>query len=446
MRSRSYVVLAIGFGILIVLIAVLGFGAVKQADLIYGEMEHAQESYLRAETFRRGITADMYLADILVRDYLLDPSPRNALAHREQLLTIRSSLQKRMDDLAAILGSGYTPGLKQLQNEVQAYWESLDPIFDWTTEDKTKRSWGFLRHNVLPHREAVVELAGEIAKVNQQNLEKERQRIQSSQESLLVFLVRMMGFALALGTVVAALTTYHVTKLERKQESQSKVIAQAEIDLRRLSRRLVQAQETERKALSRELHDEVGQTLTALGMELANIDTARTADPAVFRQSLDDAKRLNAGAMGAIRGLAMGLRPSMLDDLGLEPALQWQGREFSRHTGVTASVHVEGNIDELDETQRTCIYRVVQEALTNCARHAQAGNVTVSVKENLRRLEVLVKDDGIGFDVQKLSRTGLGLIGMKERVQAIGGELVVNSTIGSGTTVKLSAPLTPGGH
>lgn len=441
MHSRSSVALLIGFGILIILIAVLGFGAIRQAKKIYGEMERTQESYLRTESFRRDITADMYLADILVRDYLLDPSPQNVRAHKEQLLTIRASLQDRMDNLAAHVGRGYTPGLKELQNEVQGYWDSLDPIFDWTPQDKAQRSWSFLRHKVLPRREAVGKLAREIASLARENLRSEQQRIREKQETLRGFLVKMMAFALGIGTVVALVTTYRVTVLERQHESQSKKIQEAEADLRRLSRRLVQAQETERKSLSRELHDEVGQTLTALGMELANIEDVRDTNSDLFQERLEDAKRLNADAMRAVRALAMGLRPSMLDDLGLEPALEWQGREFSRHTGVTSNVNVDGNLDTLDEAQRTCIYRVVQEALTNCARHAQAKAVDVSLKQSSDRVQVTIRDDGVGFDPHKSAQTGLGLMGMKERVQAIGGQLLVSSRRGTGTTVIVVIPL-----
>jgi signal transduction histidine kinase len=441
MRSRSSVALAIGFGILIVLIAVLGFGTIRRAKAIYREMERTQESYLRTEGFRRDIAADMYLADILVRDYLLDPSPQNVRSHRDQLLSIRASLQERMDNLSAQVGVGYTPGLKQLQEEVQGYWDSLDPIFEWTPKDKAELSWGFLRHKVLPRREAVVKLAREIARINRENLQSEQQRIRESQQTLHAFLVRMMAFSLGLGSIVALVTTYRVSVLERQHETQNKTILLAEADLRRLSRRLVQAQETERKSLSRELHDEVGQTLTALGMELANIEDVSATNPNLFQERLEDAKRLNAEAMRSVRSLAMGLRPSMLDDLGLEPALQWQGREFSRHTGVASNVQVNGSLESLDEAQRTCIYRVVQEALTNCARHAQARLVEVTLEENSDHVQVTVRDDGAGFDPQSLGVSGLGLMGMHERVQAIGGQLLVHSKQGFGTTVTVIVPV-----
>lgn len=430
MRSRSIYIIALGFGILVVLIGILGFGAVRRAKTIYNEMERTQDTYLRTETFRRDIVSDMYLADILIRDYLLDPSPQNTRAHREQLLAIRASLQERMDKLP----ESDNPGLSRLQEEVQGYWDSLDPIFEWTTKEKGDQSWGFLRRKVLPRRQAVVSLAREIARANRENLEREQQRIRQSQQQFRQFLLRMMSFSLTLGVLVAVATTFRVGVLERQHDRQRKHILKAEDDLRRLSRRLVQAQESERKALSRELHDEIGQTLTALGIELANVETISKTDVRLLHDKIEEAKRLSTEAIRSVRDLAMGLRPSMLDDLGLEPALQWQGREFARHTGVPATVHVQGDLDSLDDLQRTCIYRVVQEALTNCARHAGASKVRVSITEQGQGIRVEVQDDGMGFVTDGAdARGGLGIIGMKERAEALGGrvEIITKRDIGT---------------
>jgi signal transduction histidine kinase len=442
MRTRSIYILALGFGILVVLIGILGFAAVRHSRTIYREMERTQNTYLRTESFRRDIASDMYLADILLRDYLLDPSPQNVRAHRAQLLAIRSSLQARMDELSEELGHNKNSGLSKLQNEVQGYWDSLDPIFDWTPKEKAEQSWGFLRHNVLPHRQAVVNLAREIATANRENLEREQQRISNGQQQFRQFLLRMMGFALSLGLIVAVVTTVRVGILESQQERQRARIVKAEDDLRRLSRRLVEAQEIERKSLSRELHDEIGQTLTALSMELANVERAANSNTKVLHDRIEEAKRLDTEAIRSIRDLAMGLRPSMLDDLGLEPALQWQGREFARHTGVPASVHVSGDLDRLDDLQRTCLYRLVQEAFTNCARHAQATEVHVSIQEQPEAVKVEVQDNGAGFAPEGVgARGGLGLIGMKERVEALGGRLEIASRPGAGTKVCATIPV-----
>lgn len=439
--SRSYFVLALGFGTLIALIAVFGFGAIRRARAIYTEMESTQDAYLQSESFRRDIVNDMYLADILVRDYLLDPSPQNAPLHRQQLLEIRSSLQTRLDQLADNATDTDSPRLEQLQNVVQNYWDSLDPIFDWTPQEKADKSWYFLRHKILPRRQAVVDLAREMAKLNRENLERERERTRHSRKVLESFLYRMIGFALSFGCLVALLSTYRVAALEKKQEEQRKQIEETQGNLRKLSRRLVQAQEGERKALSRELHDEVGQTMTALGIEISNLEKLRNSSPEAFHTRVEDAKQLNTKAMQIIRDLAMGLRPSMLDDLGLEPALRWQGREFSRRTGVPASVQVSGVVDELTDAQRTSIYRIVQEAFTNCARHAHAKSVLVSVQAKETRVVLVVQDDGVGFDVTARSRSGLGLLGIQERVQDLEGSLRISSEKNKGTTLRVEIPI-----
>lgn len=289
MRSRSPFVLAVGFGILIVLIAILGIGAIHRAGSIYRDMQTAQDSYIETEAFRRGIVTDMYLADILVRDYLLDPSRENASRHRDQLLAIRDSLQQRLDELSRRISESNSPRLQRLQTEVQGYWESMDPIFDWSPQEKAEQSWTFLRRKVLPRREAVVTLAREIAKTNDENLQRERQRLRNSQQVLQRFLLQMVASTVGIGIVVALLTSFRVAALEKKHEKQREEIEETQKNLRNLSRQLVQAQEAERRTLSRELHDEVGQMMTALGIELGNLELLRCATHAATRGGLWDA-------------------------------------------------------------------------------------------------------------------------------------------------------------
>jgi signal transduction histidine kinase len=144
--------------------------------------------------------------------------------------------------------------------------------------------------------------------------------------------------------------------------------------------------------------------------------------------------------MRALRDIAMGLRPSMLDDLGLQAALEWQGREFSRRTGVPAVVQVAAELDDLPDDQRTCIYRVVQEALTNCARHAHARNVSVQAKAEGADILVVIQDDGVGFEAMPASRGGLGLLGIQERVQALAGKLKIASKPQQGTRIQVQIP------
>jgi signal transduction histidine kinase len=442
MKARSSVlVLALGFGVLIALIAALGIRAIQRASIMYSELQTSQDAYLVTEALCRGIGTDMYSAGVLVRDYLLDTDPANLESHRSELIAKRDAIQHQLDQLYDRIDAKEKPRVDRLQMEAHAYWESLDPIFAWTAEEKAQRSWTFLNRRVLPHRDAVVNLSRELAVINNNTLQQERARLRSSQESLERFLIQLIVVSLVLGVAVAGISIYRVSSLERIDAKQRLAIEMSQDSLRRLSQRLVQLQESERQSLSRELHDEVGQMMTALGIQLGNIENLSGADGPAFRERLEDLKRLNADTMRTVRDLAMGLRPSMLDDIGLEAALQWQGREFSRLTGVPCKVHVQGVLDTLTETQKTCIYRVVQEALTNCARHAKAKSVLVSVRMEAEGIAVTVSDDGIGFNASASVKEGLGLLGMRERVEALDGNLKISSRPGKGTVIRVQIPL-----
>jgi signal transduction histidine kinase len=199
------------------------------------------------------------------------------------------------------------------------------------------------------------------------------------------------------------------------------------------------AQEDDRKHLSRELHDSVGQLLTGVGLQLRALRST-SLPPDQMRDQLDEVCRLNAEALRQVRDLAMGLRPALLDDVSLVTALEWQVRQFSRQTGIAASLEANREIDKLPEAYRTCIYRCVQEALTNCSKHAQARNIRIAVRASATIVNVIIEDDGIGFDATK-SAPGLGLLGMRERVAGVNGSLSVTSRTQCGTALTLEIPV-----
>jgi PAS domain S-box-containing protein len=211
--------------------------------------------------------------------------------------------------------------------------------------------------------------------------------------------------------------------------------------LRRLSGSIMVNQEKERAVIARELHDELGQLLTALRMEAVWLQRRLKAS------DLKGAER--AGAMCAlidttieeVRAMAIRLRPGVLDDLGLVDALEWYTAEFERRAQI-ACIFTHDEIPAVDETVATAAYRIAQEALTNVARHAAAGRAEVNLKLVGQKLILLVNDDGRGFDSSKLSEVQtLGLAGMRERAMLVGGELVVESQPGQGTLVRLQIPL-----
>jgi signal transduction histidine kinase len=201
----------------------------------------------------------------------------------------------------------------------------------------------------------------------------------------------------------------------------------------------VDAQEEERRSISRELHDEVGQSLGALLVDLGRLSTNLPADGTEIRERLDHMKSLAERTVGTVRDIALLLRPSMLDDLGLVAALEWQGREVSRRSQMEVAVESANVSDALPDEYKICVYRLVQEALSNAVRHSRARNAKVRVDGRASGIAVEVSDDGQGFDPQRTR--GLGILGMEERVKRLGGQLTVKSAPGRGTVVRAELPL-----
>jgi signal transduction histidine kinase len=218
-------------------------------------------------------------------------------------------------------------------------------------------------------------------------------------------------------------------------------MAAARSELRELSARLVQAQEEERRAISRELHDEIGQSLSAVLVGLSNLSATM---PAEFRSQLSQQitrlRGLAELSLSAIRNMCLLLRPSMLDDLGLLPALQWHAREITRNRGILVSIASDDiNDDVLSDEHKTCVYRITQEALNNACRHASAQNIRVTVRQLATALSVTVQDDGCGF--RPSFDRGLGIVGMQERVARLGGTFHIASEPNQGTVIFVTLPL-----
>jgi signal transduction histidine kinase len=326
----------------------------------------------------------------------------------------------------------------RLRHELNEYWSSYAPLFDGTSLVVDR--YGFLRREIVPRRDAVMNISAEIEDLNNRNLHAQQLAAADRQRELHQYLTGTLAASLALGLVVAVIAVIRIRVLERRSEQQHSRTQQAEQELRRLSNQLVRTQEEERKNLSRELHDELGQMLTALRMEIGRGERAQALGSPAFTATMNESKALIDRMMRMVRDLAMGLRPSMLDDLGLEPALAFQAREFSRRYNVPVDLAVDGDLERLPDPQRTCVYRVVQEALTNCAKHSAATEIQVKVVRGRTRLDVSVRDNGVGMDATA-EHKGLGLTGIKERVKDINGSASIETTPGGGTVVHITLPV-----
>jgi PAS domain S-box-containing protein len=231
--------------------------------------------------------------------------------------------------------------------------------------------------------------------------------------------------------------------VEKERERLFKKVSLAQERLKVVSKRLLEVQESERRHIARELHDEIGQILTAIKI---NIQTAfKLAGSEKIETHLNEGVELIEEALFQVRKLSIDLRPSMLDDLGLVPALRWYVDRQSVRAGISAKVNVDESIMRLpSEIEITC-FRVAQEALTNIIKHSQATHVDIMLYYEEGDLHLKIVDDGVGFNffaaVQRsLKGESMGILGMQERVELIGGKIKINSKAGNGTTVHTIFP------
>ncbi len=213
-------------------------------------------------------------------------------------------------------------------------------------------------------------------------------------------------------------------------------------EVQRLSSQAISAQEEERKRVARELHDETAQSLTSLLVRLRIAEKAGSVEE--IRAAIAEVRELTSRTLEEVRKLALELRPSALDDLGLVPALQWYTKQYAERHGVTVDFRSVGLAERLPSDVELVLYRVVQEALTNVAKHARARHVTVLLERQGSAIRATVEDDGRGFDVHAMLQSrerGLGLFGMQERLALIGGHFHVESAPGRGTRIDVEAPL-----
>ncbi len=237
---------------------------------------------------------------------------------------------------------------------------------------------------------------------------------------------------------------------ELKLEIAHREIAEAALKkseerLRHLSHQLLLTQEEERKRISRELHDEIVQTLVGINVHLASLTVRNPIDIRDLRTKIASTRRLVEKSVENVHRFARELRPNVLDDLGLIPALQSFIREFTKRTKIRVQFTALPEVEQLDGTQRTVLYRVAQSALTNVEKHARASNVTVSIRKNQEAISLEVHDDGKSFEVERVllitRHKRLGLIGSRERVEMVGGKFDITSQKGYGTTISAEIPI-----
>src|SRR5947209_16117987 len=308
--------LTVGFGGLLVIIALAGLDTLRVLRQIRANEDQIRQEFLFRNHVLNNIRSDLYLSGTYVRDYLLEPDFERAESYRATLQKVRTEMDSALESYGSKLDPEQSRDYAALKIELAGYWDVLEPVLQMNNQERQRKGYAFLRDEVFPRRMAMLDIANRIASINEQQLtagnERDAALLSSFQNRLTVTLL----LTILLGLGMAAFSTWKILKLENRAHVQYKDVVEARSQLENLSARLVQAQEMERRSLARELHDEVGQALSAVLVELRNLSAGLDArSEEQTRSQAELIRGLVESTIRVVRNMALLLRPSMLDDL-----------------------------------------------------------------------------------------------------------------------------------
>lgn len=431
--------LLVGFGGLLLLLAFMGLNSLSVLSEIQAQNQRIREDYFNRDRILEQLRSDIFLSGTYVRDLLLEQDPDQADLHRLELQKTRSRIASNVAAYQRVLRPLEQKPFQEFTTELDAYFKSLRPALEWNAAQRQQYGYIFMKDSLLPRRMMIVHLADKIGEVNQRQMDAGNLQITSLFSGFRRSLIELLILMLVCGALLATVSMRRILRLEEISAVRFGEVEHAREALQDLSARLIAVQESERRSLSRELHDEVGQSLSAILLGIGNVAAVLPADDPNLRSQLQDLRRLAERTVAIVRDMSLLLRPSMLDDLGLIPAVQWQAREVSRTSNIYVQVQADPIPEDLPDEHKTSIYRIVQEALRNVVRHAHAKSARVRLSQEAEHLVLTIQDDGQGF-VPERDR-GLGLLGIQERVTHLRGRFSVESSSGEGTLIRVELPL-----
>jgi signal transduction histidine kinase len=409
---------------------------------VQSEAVEVSRRYMQAQALLSDARAELYRAGIVIRDALLDTNA-NAGRYRGDLDAAYREADQLLAQYVPVTGSqGEHDRTRRLRQEIaELRAETLEVL----SRETVPAPSSLIATYVIPRRETAMLVATELQTLNRNAYVQHQTATAALYRQIQNGFWRAFGMAVLATLCIAVFSAKHVKRLERKLRLEQEKDARTAVELQSLSAKLVSAQEEERRTIARELHDEIGQVITVVKMELAHAQRYITSLGGV-PEFLDDARAITDRALGAVRDISHFLHPSVLDDLGLPAAIQGYIQRINRGQELRIEFSAENSAARLTSDMEVALYRIVQEGITNVLRHARAETCEVLLTRDSSRGTVVISisDDGVGFDVaapRSLDSRGLGLVGMRERVAQLGGELCVTSTVGAGTTLVARFPL-----
>lgn len=428
------------FTAMLLLMSIAGFAALRSLRQLHQISHQVTQRYSAHRQALETVLVCFHTYDEQMEQLLLTDVVIANLPERTQIASQGSQVHTAVTAYPQDSDSDEQDLVAQIGRAVKAEQDAFDNIQAGNPGEEKVRAHVFIEEEILPTRTHVYELASAVAHLNDRRLIAANQSVAQQFTGLQSNLWRMVVITLVAGLILSLAAGYYILRLEEDGRKRYVALERSRHELENLSRRMVEVQEAERRSISRELHDEVGQTLGAVLVDLGQLAKLLPPDDALVRDQISRVKTATENAVRSIRDMALLLRPPMLDDLGLIPALEWQARETSRRSDMEVEVHADDIPDTLPDQVRIGIYRLVQEALQNAATHAHAKNAKVTVKRDPHHVAVQISDDGVGFQPERTR--GMGILGMAERVRHLGGSLDLQSTPGKGTTVHATLPTT----
>jgi signal transduction histidine kinase len=440
MRDHRKAALQVGYGFII---ALLIFASAQAYRILTTVSERHLETYRRHVRHDEVITdlrRTIWLAGNATREFFIDPRAEHAVELRKRLTTLRAEADTALAELLRVTPREDAAGV--LREAMQDFWETMEPVSKAMLNTGTKERLEFVRREIIPRRSTLSGALKELSRSDQDALKQSEIAFSQARRSAAQHLIVILASCVILAVVIARWSTKYATNLERQAQRQFEEVTRAKRELEALSARLVDLEEEWRKRFSRELHDEIGQTLAALQIEISGAAGLPEAQHSPLQGKLSRARALTQRSVQIVRNVALLLRPALLDDLGLVPALEWLTEDFTKRSGIGCAFHEEDSPAALPDAIKTCIYRIVQESLHNAEKHAGASRARVVLRGIGNAVEVDIEDDGRGFAEKSVEKpAGLGILGMRERATRLGGTLVLKSRPGEGTRVHLRVPL-----
>lgn len=378
------------------------------------------------------IQNDLNLLAVAMRDMIDNDEPYPLTAWSSQFARIRVDLNDAMGLEEKLAPTSRTAEQSaQLGSSLAQFWDAADRVFALASAGNNKDATAQIRLSLQARQEALSTNVARMLVQNSENEEQAAQRIiriyDRVQRQVYFFLVATLAAVLLTGLSLIRWTRRLFARMTELSERRSE-----------LAQKLISAQESTLRYISRELHDEFGQILTAMGAMLRRAG-AHAPEGSTLRNDLQEVREIAQDTLDRVRSLSQALHPVMLDEVGLGPTLDWYIPTVERQSGIAITYEKKGEAFEVEGSAAVQIYRVLQEALNNVARHSGAKRAWVRLHFMPTRIEVEIEDHGIGFD-PALAKRGIGLVAMRERAELVGGSIAFFTPQGGGTTVRLSVP------